>query len=181
MIEAPDLTWDAWLQAIDADAEAQTAASIDARMDYFLELLAEMEREDAHDAAVARARVDQINRWLEVQRERREKRTAYLHSQIELMADGYDFGRKKSRDLPHGVVGFRKKAASVEIVDKAAAIEWATVHCPEAIRDRASRDLIKGPLVDLVTSRGLYLDPSVSGLRFVDESESLYIKPRTQE
>jgi phage host-nuclease inhibitor protein Gam len=174
-----DLDWSDFVAFMESETELMT--TIDARADMMLEALADLERAAVADAMVARERIDTIERWLARQNAGRDRRTQWLTAQIEALAVGYDFGKKKSRDLPHGVFGYRAKRPTVEIVDKATAIEWATVHCPEAVKDRATKDLTKTELVKLVTERGIHLDPDTTGLRFVDEREDFYINPRTEK
>lgn len=174
-----DLGWAEFLEAM--ESEGAIMESVDARADMLLEALADLEREDERDALMAAERQDQVARWLERQRTRRDRRSEYLVALIEEIAAVYDFGRKKSRDLPNGVFGYRAKRATVEVVDKAAAVEWATVHCPAAVKERTSQEVTKTELVRMVESTGVHLDPATTGLRYVEGREDLYITPRTEK
>ena len=43
-------------------------------------------------------------------------------------------GKKKSRTLYHGTVGFRAKAAGLDVTDPGAALAWVREHLPDALR-----------------------------------------------
>lgn len=172
-----DLPWEEWVAQAATAFTGDGAPAMDARVDYYLEMLSDLEAQSKHDADVVRLRVAALNLWLDQKNERREKRASWLTHQIEAIAAGYDFGKKRSRDLPHGVFGFRKKAATVEIVDPALAKEWARLKCPEALTKTEGVSLTKTPIVEMVKESRIHLDPSTSGMRYIDERDDFYIKP----
>jgi len=61
-------------------------------------------------------------------------------------------GRKKSIDMPHGRIGFRKSRESIEIVDKEANLDWAKENCPDALREKEWT--IKTPQIKLMKETG---------------------------
>lgn len=176
ILDSPDKSWEEWVAAADEAFGAE--GQIEARADYFLELVGELDAEDARDEHVARLRIAHIEHWLTIQRGRREKRRVWLSEQLEALAAAIDFGRKKSRDLPHGVLGYRAKRATVEITDTALARTWAEQHCPAAVKERTSSSLTKTEIIELVKTSGIHLDPATTGMRFVDDRDEFYITPQ---
>lgn len=175
--------WDEWLAGVTAAFEgAEGDAGMDARVDWYMELLGELDAATERDEAVARARMEHIQSWLDSENDRRDRRAEWLVEQIRGLSEGYEFPEgKKSRRLPHGTFGLRAKKPTVEILDKDLATSWATEHVPEALKSRESQSLTKTEIIEYVTKTGVHLDPSVTGLRFVDARDDFYVTPNTKE
>lgn len=109
-------------------------AALDAHLDRLLERYREREAEIATTNEIARRRIEDIQAWRDQQNESAERELSYLRHQIESWADGYDYGRKKSRSLPSGSFGYRARRDSVQILDMDAAVQFAEAHGLEVRR-----------------------------------------------
>jgi phage host-nuclease inhibitor protein Gam len=57
-------------------------------------------------------------------------------------------GKRKSKTLPHGVIGYRTKPAGVSITDPAAALAWAKDNLPAAVVEALDRKALADRLLD---------------------------------
>lgn len=145
-------------------------------LDHYLEKLAELERQAAHNEEVADRRRQMIDRWLDEENARLRRQKERLEEKVRRLVphtvDGFqDVFRvkKKSRNLPHGRVGFQSTRDTVEVVDQDKALEWAEDSCPDAIK--VKRSVLKTPIKAMlqeggVLSTGEPCDPEENGLRF---------------
>jgi phage host-nuclease inhibitor protein Gam len=90
--------------------------------------------------AEARRYAERVKEWAQ-----REQRRAEREEQTLLFLFGHQIeawtldqiaalkGRRKSVNLPAGVVGFRKAQPTLRVDDEMAVIRWAKVSCPSAI------------------------------------------------
>lgn len=75
---------------------------------------------------------EQITAWQRA-KNRMAATAAWLEDQLEAWGIERRTDRLKSHQLAHGVVATRRVPARIEVVDEAAAIEWAQVHAPQAV------------------------------------------------
>ena len=121
-MEQEEESWYAWMdEEIEAIAEQRT----EARIDFFLEQIARVERREERDAEIAQERIRRIEEWAEMQNKRTSVRLAWLREHVRALAGELDFEGRKSRDLPHGRIGFRARKPSVLFVDRKRALAWA--------------------------------------------------------
>lgn len=97
----------------------------DAEIDAALERLAELEAEVEQNNQIAERRMDTIRLWRDAENERLSGNLDYWRMRINALVTGYDFGKKKSRNLPHGTFGTRQKGGGIEIIDADAALAFA--------------------------------------------------------
>ena len=57
-------------------------------------------------------------------------------------------GKRKSKTLPHGVLGYRTKPAGVNITDATAAGQWAREFCPDALVTSMDRKALGAALLE---------------------------------
>lgn len=157
---------------------------LDSRLDALLERIAELRGEIEESREVEYRRVQMIRDHFEGERYSLEASVEYLENKIRMLAlGGYDFKRKKSRNLPHGTFGFRATRPTVEVVNEERAVEWAGANVPEAVK--VSRSVLKTPVLDalddegILTETGEVLDAEEHGIRFVpgDPRGTFYVKP----
>lgn len=153
-------------EELEADGPDETG-NLDIRIDWLLEKLGKLAAETAANDEVADRRVAMIEGWRRQQNESLEKRIWWIRLQIEAMTDGYDYRGKKSRSLPSGSFGFRKKSDTLEIVDMPAAVAFA-----EAIGAEIKKTIGKTPLLDHFKSTGEIPD----GTEFVAGGDTFFIK-----
>lgn len=79
-------------------------------------------------------------------------------------------GKRKSMVVAGKRLGFRKSPDSLEIVDEAAAKAWAKENLPEAVQVVTTEKLLKTPLKESMTKRGIVPD----GVRMVEGEERFY-------
>jgi hypothetical protein len=120
-----------------------------------------------------------IQRWLDDEEGRLERQVDYLSGQIRALVPAVDgdafkevFGVKtKTRNLPHGKVGFRASRATVEVADEAAALDW----CRENGVEHGVKEYVKKPpVVKYIQDTG---DVDVPGVVFKPSVDEFFVKP----
>ncbi|MFP3947132.1 MAG: host-nuclease inhibitor Gam family protein [Longimicrobiales bacterium] len=158
---------------------------LDSRIDALLERIAERRAEIRESEEVEERRVQMIRDHFKGERYSLEASVEYLENKVRLLAlGGYDFKRKKSRNLPHGTFGFRATRPTVEVVNEERAVKWAGSAVPEAVK--VTRSVLKTPILDALTDEGVLaetgevLDAEEHGVRFVpgDARGTFYVKPK---
>lgn len=94
-------------------------------------LLAALKEAMDEQAAHQRARdfeVQRADQFLARVNRGPKEREAWLHHMLAAVAPYVPRFGKKSRDLPHGTIGWRKKAERIVIEDPAAVVAWAKEH-----------------------------------------------------
>lgn len=81
-------------------------------------------------------------------------------------------GKKKSVRLPHGVVGYRTKAAGLDVLDAVMATAWARRYAPAAIAERLDKKVLAEALEAIRQETGEVLDFAA----FQPAEEVFYIK-----
>lgn len=156
---------------------------LDARLDALLERIADLRGEIEESREVEDRRVQMIREHFEGERYSLEASVEYLENKVRMLAlGGYDFGRKKSRSLPHGTFGFRKTQPTVEVVNEERAVEWLEANRPEAVK--LQKSVLKRPILDVLdedgvlTVTGEVLDAEEHGLLFrpADPRGRFYVK-----
>lgn len=142
-------------------------AELDASMDRYLEALGRREAEIARNEAVADLRKKEIDWWCEHENARMEREARWLRHVLEVMGKAYDFGAKKSRNLPHGVFGFRRGKDRINVLDMALAVEAA-----EAAGLPIKKEVGKTELLELVKSTG----EVPAGVELVSGEDAFYAK-----
>lgn len=163
-----------FLQSLDLDVpifshELGNRPQLDTFLDRYLEALAERERTIAENRRVADARKAMIDRWLQSENARIEREASWLTRQIEAFAFDYDYGKKKSRSLPHGTFGIRRSPDRLEIVDESAAVDYA-VDC--GLQEAIKYSILKTPLLKHLKATGEIPD----GCELREGVESFYVK-----
>lgn len=99
-------------------------------MDWALARICDMEREMEENEMLAKASIGRIELKTEILNERAQKAVDFFRSRVasyaqEHRAELVGGGKKKSRTLLHGFVGWRKGGGNLEVKDKEALLEWA--------------------------------------------------------
>lgn len=85
-------------------------------------------------ADAERAEVARIQARYGERKQRLAARVRALEQQLSIVAEGLDYGTKKSRVLGNGTVGFRTVPERLSVLDGAALVAWATTNAPDLIR-----------------------------------------------
>lgn len=165
--DVEEMQREAFLRSLDVPEFDESQTSIDVAIDRYLEALAERERAIQENGDVADRRKAMIDAWLADANRGHEREVRWLRHLIASLAEGYDFGKKKSRSLPSGTFGYRSKPATLEIVDMDAAVAFAEAHGLEV-----KRSVNKTPLLNHMKETGTVPD----GTEYVDGSETFFVK-----
>lgn len=152
-----------------SDPELDATASLVLRE--IAETEADLERHDQAlqaEIAMLRARYERLTA-------RARARSVRLHGVAMEIARRMDFGKKKSRAVGYGVIGFRTKPEHLSIEDDAAALAWARTHAPELVEIRTVEKLPQKKLAGYFAATG-DLPP---GCAWVPAIEEFYVKPDT--
>lgn len=82
------------------------------------------------------------------------QRLADLETQLAIVAEGLEYGKKKSRVVGNGTVGFRTMPERVTVADGAALLAWATAHAPALIKTETKQSVPQAAVKDHLTSTG---------------------------
>jgi hypothetical protein len=147
-------------------------AERDALIDEALERIREANAEIAHNNAVAQRRMDTVALWRDGENGKVEARTAFWRQRIEALTAGYDYGKKRSRNLANGTFGLRTKPGRVEILDMAKAVEFARLsNLPVKVREEVAKS-------DLATLAKDGLHPSDDdGWTWLEPRDEFYVTP----
>lgn len=108
-----------------ASVEEADQPALDYQADRYLERLALVADEQARNDALYKARLADLQAWRASEQRGLEKRQTWLEAELLVLARAMDYGRKKSRNLPHGKLGKRSKRSTVQVLDDEAAGEFA--------------------------------------------------------
>lgn len=172
--------WDRLYRMTDEDIEMNAAldednpildlptdrVGLDQHIDRLLAKLAEREAEIATNDAIAKRRIDDIEAWRRQQNETHEREAQWIRQQVAAIAKRYDFGKRKSRDLPSGTFGHRWRPETIEIVDEAAAVAFA-----EANGLEIKKSVNKTPLVSHLKETDIVPD----GCKIVPGEDSFFV------
>lgn len=158
---------EAFIRSLDTFPVSDDATTTDVVLDHYLEQLREREAEIARNREVAERRKAMIDQWLSDALAGHEREAKWLRQQIEAFARDYDFGRRKSRSLPHGTIGYRARPDTLEIVDPAAALAFAKAYGLET-----KETVNKTPLLQYFKAGGVVPD----GCEYVEGAETFYVR-----
>lgn len=149
------------------EAEVPETEALDVRLDYLLSRIGDLKAEIAGNNEVADRRVAMIEGWRAQANGSLERRAWWIQLQIEALADGYDYRGKKSRSLPAGSFGFRKKSDTLEIVDMPTAVAFAEANSLEI-----KRSVNKTPLLIHFKATG----EIPAGTEFVPGGDEFFVR-----
>lgn len=161
---------EAFLRSLDdfpVSEDLDDPVNTDVAIDRYLAALSEREAEILRNAQVATRRIDMIQAWLRDANARAEREAQWLRGMIEAFAKDYDFGKKKSRGLPSGTIGYRGRPATLEVTDPAAAVAFALANGLET-----KTTVAKTPLLAHFKATGEIPD----GCEYVEGAETFFIR-----
>jgi plasmid replication initiation protein len=99
---------------------------LDRFIDWRLRRIRQEREQQLRNTDIARAEIERYTKWLDEANATHQHSIDYLTEQVRMaVLSGYDFGKKKSRKLPNGTIGFSLKGGGVSITDMAAAVAFA--------------------------------------------------------
>lgn len=171
-----DEEWDDFLAGIEpTPGEGAREAELASHADHLLqragELEGELDRIDDHYREM-KARLDHHR---EERRAIYQRRLEYVEGQMRVLVEAGAVEAepgKKTRSLPHGVVGHRKAPDTVEIDDAEAALAWCKAHDVEYYTKEEPR---KTPLAKWAKEHGGDLPPD-AGARYIPGADHFYYR-----
>jgi phage host-nuclease inhibitor protein Gam len=157
------------------DLASGPATELDVRLDWLLSRLARVQAEIKRNSDVATARVQQIRTWEASANESLDRQCGYLEHLISLIGINYDYGKKRSRSLPNGTVGFRKRPPSVEIWDAEKAVAFAL---QRGIKVEQKTWVGKTELRKHIESTGELPEGAIDGVEYVEGGDVFYVTPK---
>lgn len=106
--------------------EKLIASDVDALADWQLEQYAKLakERKQVEDAALRRKKM--VDAWAVAETDRLDRAMAHMGSRLHGFLRAMELGsKKKSKKLPHGTIGTRRKNLSIKVISKPLQLEWA--------------------------------------------------------
>lgn len=146
-------------------------------LDWALSRIADLEREQAENTAIVEEHIARLRLRLEKLNAKAERGLKFFRSQVQAFADAHRAellggGKKKSRALPHGTVGWKKVPAKAVVTDEAALLEWARKQPVEREVLRVKEEPAWSAIKALI-EEGVELPP---GTELTPEGETLTIK-----
>lgn len=121
-----------------------------AAADWALRRLAELQRTVAENEAVLKASIERLKERTKRLNAQHERGIAFFEGKLREFAEPRKAelltGKKKSRSLPSGDIGWRSVAEKLAVVDEAAAIEWARTQPVESELLRIKEEVNKAAL-----------------------------------
>ena len=155
---------------------------IDRYVDRMIEDYARLEAEIEGDEAAFKAAVERLKTRRDDVVGVKSLRMERLRREIGRIAQVYDFGKKRSRELFSGSFGWRKKPERLEVEDPKAVLKWCEDH-GVALRVKVEPDLselqkiFRNGKVDTGTGEILAEKGVVPpGAKVVPESDEVFIK-----
>jgi phage host-nuclease inhibitor protein Gam len=156
-----------------ADLTRGTPIDLDVRLDQLLHRLGNTRVAMQQNEEVADARLQQIRQWLTTANESLARQASYIEYLIGLIGENYDYGKKRSRQLPSGRIGWRKAPARVEITDAAGALEFAQLSgLPIETKQSVSKTTLKAH----IETTG-ELPRADSGIVYVEPRDVFFVTP----
>ena len=150
-----------------------------AELDWALKRLGELEQRVFENQDVTKTRINELeDRCLRLNRPL-EDGIRFFRRAIETYAETHRAellggGKRKSRALPHGSVGWRKRPASLEVVDNEALLEWARMQPVELGLVRIKEEPCLREILSVAGETG-EVPP---GMQHKPEAEVLQVKPQ---
>lgn len=132
--------------------DGSTRTDAEVRIDWLLERIAKRNKQIERNKAVADARKAMVDDWLCAENLRLDNGISWLESEIRQLIPHSlaEFEReygKKSRNLPHGVIGFRRQPDKVNVFDEEKALTWAKLMgLPIKVKESVSKTELKKAL-----------------------------------
>lgn len=154
------------------------------RAEWAMRHLAELRADEARDADLYQYGLDRLDAWAARRAKSREWGISFFERHLEDYARRQcevTKGRRKSVDLPSGVVRTSTSKARIVVADKPVFLIWAAVHDRSLVRFKGEPDAsaIKAALT--MTDDGVVVDPVsgevVPGLAVKPESLEVSVKP----
>jgi phage host-nuclease inhibitor protein Gam len=147
-------------------------------LNWALERLGHLERQRDENAAIVERRIALEKLRLEKLNASLERGIAFFESQITAYAQQnrdalLGKGKKKTRDLPHGSVGWKKVPAKAVLKDEAALLEWAKAQPIEEGWVRTKEE----PAWELIKAHVEKTGEELPGTEYQSEDEKVVIKP----
>ncbi len=149
------------------------------KADWVLEVLACSEQRKEQNEALAKEARRRVDEWLATVNAKEEEQTAYLRSSLHAFlarARELILGRKttrKSRDLPHGTIGYRSTVRKLVYDDENTALEWARAQGLDAGLARVQWALDKDIVKRHCEARGM----APPGAHWEGGEEEFVVKP----
>lgn len=145
--------------------------------DWALSRIADFEREAAENKAVAEANIARTKLRLELLNARLEHGAAFFRGKLREFAETnraelLGGGRKKSRSLEHGSIGWRKSKSGLEVKDAEALLAWARAQPVELDLVRTT----EAPALVAIKERFEGTGEVPDGCEVKPETEELFIK-----
>jgi len=145
--------------------------------DWALSRICDLEREIAENNELAEEAIAKIKMRTDLLNERAQRGVAFFKGRLatfaqthrELLLGG---GKKKSRSLLHGSIGFRKTGGSLEVLDKSELLEWARFQPAEFGFVRIKEE----PAVDEIKKRFKLTGEVPPGTHLAEEREEVVVK-----
>lgn len=149
---------------------------VDTRIDWLMERIAKRRRIIEDNDAVADARILQIEDWRQGENAKVQRQIDWFQSEIRrlLPIDAESFEReygKKSRVLPFGTIGYKKKPDTIEVFDEERALAWAKERGLE-IKTIPARETVAKPV--LKKALETWSDPD--GFEVIRGLDDFYVK-----
>lgn len=147
-------------------------ADMDVWVDRRLAAIAGIETEMARNDQAAARRKAMIEDWRAGENAALERSAEYLRRDLEVIALSYPYaGKRKSRELPHGVIGKKSSAERLAVVDPDAALEFAREH---GLEIKVKESVAHATLVAFRSRSG----GLPTGTEIVPASEKPYVKAK---
>jgi phage host-nuclease inhibitor protein Gam len=149
-------------------------------LDWVLERLADIERQEEEALRLEREAIDRIEVRMAKVHERLERDRLFFEAQATLYAEEHKAallgkGKRKSRDLPHGRIAWRSRAGRLVVEDEDTLLTWALAQAPQLVRFRSALDRVA--LAALVKETPAIIPP---GTRWEPEQDTMHIEPATE-
>lgn len=150
--------------------DAFRALTADEQASRHLRAIKRLRDEIRQNEDLASAEIDRIKAWLEQANFGLQKQVEYRQDQLHQIALAYDFGDRKSRTLPYGTFGFRRRPLRVDVVDEDAVREWCRKE--GVLKTQVKETYSKRDLKACVETRGEVPD----GCEVVPETDEFFTR-----
>lgn len=105
-------------------------------------------------AEAERAEIARVQSRYDAVKSRVMKHITAIEQQLAIVAEGLEYGKKKSRILGNGSVGFRAVPERLSITDSVVLVGWAGQHAPELVRKEVKLSVPQAAAKEYFTSTG---------------------------
>lgn len=132
------------------DSDANLAATASQLLAAIRTRQAELTRHENAEAA----EIQRIRARYATPKQRIKERISALEGLLGVVAEGLDYGKKKSRIVGNGTVGFRTTPERVAVTDSTALLAWAAANAPTLIKVETKQSVPQAAVKDHLTSTG---------------------------